>query len=108
MGVASGVENLPWLFTGTLVSMAAVNPIFGFVAARMTRARVVSLGYRFFAANLVAFFLLFRFITGEHGIWAGRVFFVWTAVFNMFAVSVFWSVMTYVFPAATGKRLIGF
>jgi AAA family ATP:ADP antiporter len=108
MGVASGVENLPWLFTGTLVSMAAVNPIFGFLAARMARARVVSLGYRFFAANLVAFFLLFRFVTGEHGIWAGRVFFVWTAVFNMFAVSMFWSVMTDVFSAAQGKRLFGF
>jgi AAA family ATP:ADP antiporter len=108
MGVASGVENLPWLFTGTLVSMAAANPIFGFVAARLPRGRVVSLGYRFFALNLVAFFLLFRFVTGEHGIWAGRVFFVWTAVFNMFAVSMFWSVMTDVFSEAQGKRLFGF
>jgi ATP:ADP antiporter, AAA family len=108
MGVASGVENLPWLFTGTLVSMAAMNPLFGFVAARMPRARVVSLGYRFFAVNLVLFFLLFRFITGETGIWAGRVFFVWTAVFNMFAVSMFWSVMTDVFSASDGKRLFGF
>jgi AAA family ATP:ADP antiporter len=36
------------------------------------------------------------------------VFFVWTAVFNLFVVSVFWSFMTDVFTSAQGKRLFGF
>jgi AAA family ATP:ADP antiporter len=30
MGVAGGVENLQWLFTGTLLGMVALNP--GFAA----------------------------------------------------------------------------
>ncbi|MEP6917698.1 MAG: MFS transporter, partial [Acidobacteriota bacterium] len=108
MGVAGGVQNLSWLFTGTLVGMALANPAFGFVATRFPRERVVSIGYRFFAINLVLFFLLFTLSTGARNIWAGRVFFVWSAVFNMFVVSIFWSVMTDAFSTAQGRRLFGF
>jgi AAA family ATP:ADP antiporter len=38
----------------------------------------------------------------------GRVFFVWTSVFNLFVVSVFWAVMVDVFRSEQGKRLFGF
>jgi AAA family ATP:ADP antiporter len=108
MGVAGGVQNLAWLFTGTLTGMLAANPAFGFLATRFPRERVVSIGYRFFALNLVLFFLFFTLTTGTRNVWAGRVFFVWTAVFNMFATSIFWSVMTDVFSSAQGRRLFGF
>jgi AAA family ATP:ADP antiporter len=37
-----------------------------------------------------------------------RVFFVWISVFNLFAVSVFWSFMADVFSSGQGKRLFGF
>ena len=37
-----------------------------------------------------------------------RVFFVWVSVFNLFAVSVFWSFMADVFASEQGKRLFGF
>jgi AAA family ATP:ADP antiporter len=45
-----------------------------------------------------------------HGELAGRgaLFFVWTAVFNLFAVSVFWSYMGDIFDNAQAKRLYGF
>src|ERR1044071_9594725 len=39
MGVAGGVENLPWLFTGTLVGMMAVNPPFAALVARLPRVK---------------------------------------------------------------------
>jgi AAA family ATP:ADP antiporter len=108
MGVAGGVENLAWLFTGTLTGMALANPAFGFLATRFERERLVSIGYRFFALNLVLFFLFFTMTSGARNVWAGRVFFVWSAVFNMFAVSIFWSVMTDVFSSAQARRLFGF
>ena len=108
MGVAGGVQNLSWLFTGTLVGMALANPAFGFVAARLSRPQFVSAGYRFFAVNLLIFFVAFRTIADTDAVWAGRVFFVWTAVFNMFVVSIFWSVMTDIFSASQGARLFGF
>ena len=37
-----------------------------------------------------------------------RVFFVWISVFNLFAVSVFWSFMADIFTSEQGKRLFGF
>lgn len=108
MGVASGVENLPWLFTGTLVGMLAVNPPFAALVAKLSRVRFISIAYRFFMANLLLFFLLFKLATPEQNIWIGRVFFIWTSVFNLFVVSVFWALMVDVFDAEQGKRLFGF
>jgi len=108
MGVASGVENLPWLFTGTLLAMIAVNPPFAALVRKMTRERFIPVAYRFFMANLLLFFLLLRFSTPEQNIWIGRVFFIWTSVFNLFVVSIFWALMVDVFNSEQGKRLFGF
>ena len=98
-GVAGGVGNLPWLFTGTLVAMIAVNPPFAALVARLTRARFISVTYRFFMLNLLVFLILLRITTGGTNIWVGRVFFVWTSVFNLFVVSVFWQFMVAVFSS---------
>lgn len=108
VGVAGGVNNLPWLFTGTLVSMMVLNPPYAALVAKLPRVRFVSLAYRFFMANLIAFLVLFRLTTGEANIWVGRVFFVWTSVFNLFVVSVFWEFMVDVFNSEQSKRMFGF
>jgi AAA family ATP:ADP antiporter len=47
-------------------------------------------------------------ISPNHQVWVGRVFFVWTSVFNLFVVSVFWAFMVDVFSTEQGKRLFGF
>ncbi len=107
MGVASGVETLPWLFTGTLAGMMLVNPPFAALVARLPRVRFISFAYRFFMANLLLFFLLLRVATPAQNIWVGRIFFIWTSVFNLFVVSVFWALMVDVFDAEQGKRLFG-
>jgi AAA family ATP:ADP antiporter len=108
MGVAGGVENLPWLFAGSLTGMLLLNPPFAYLVGRMPRPRFVSLGYRFFALNLVAVFAALTWGDAAADVWTGRVLFVWTSVFNMFVVSIFWSVMADVYSAAQGKRLFGF
>lgn len=108
MGVAGGVENLPWLFTGTLLGMIAINPPFAALVAKLPRARFISLAYRFFMANLLLFFLLLKVATPEQNIWIGRIFFIWTSVFNLFVVSIFWALMVDVFSSEQGKRLFGF
>src|SRR5688572_25608121 len=63
-GVAGGVENLSWLFTGTLVAMMAVNPPFAALVARMPRVRFIGITYRFFMLNLLVFLVLFRTASG--------------------------------------------
>lgn len=108
MGVAGGVENLPWLFTGTLVGMILVNPPFAALVAKLPRARFITVTYRFFMANLLIFALLLKLASAEQNIWIGRVFFIWTSVFNLFVVSVFWALMVDVFSSEQGKRLFGF
>ena len=106
-GVAGGVDNLPWLWTGTLVGVAISNPAFAALVARLPRVRFVSWSYRFFALNLIVFFFVLRAADGEANIWAGRVFYVWTAVFNLFVPSVFWAFMTDIFSREQAKRLFG-
>jgi ATP:ADP antiporter, AAA family len=108
MGVAGGVENLQWLFTGTLVGMILVNPPFAALVAKLPRVRFIAVAYRFFMVNLLIFILLLHMATAEQHIWVGRFFFIWTSVFNLFVVSVFWALMVDVFDSEQGKRLFGF
>jgi AAA family ATP:ADP antiporter len=107
-GVAGGVSNLSWLFTGTLLAMMAVNPPFAALVARLPRSRFIGVTYRFFMLNLVIFLVLFRTMSGEANVWVGRAFFIWTSVFNLFVVSVFWAFMVDLFTNEQSKRLFGF
>jgi len=108
MGVAGGVENLQWLFSGTLLGMMAVNPPFAVLVAKLPRVRFISITYRFFIGNLLFFVVLLLWATAEQNIWVGRVFFIWTSVFNLFVVSVFWGLMVDVFSSEQSERLFGF
>jgi AAA family ATP:ADP antiporter len=107
-GAAGGLENLPWMFTGTLVVMLLANATFSALVARYTRRRFIPVAYRFLIANLLIFFALLFFVSKPNQIWIGRAFFVWTSVFNLFVVSVFWAFMVDVFNSDQGKRLFGF
>jgi ATP:ADP antiporter, AAA family len=106
MGIAGGVRNLQWLFTATFFVMLAAVPVFGALVARLPRRRFVPLVYHFFVANIAIFWLLLTFDIGK--VQVARVFFVWISVFNLFAVSVFWSFMADLFASEQGKRLFGF
>jgi AAA family ATP:ADP antiporter len=106
MGIAGGVRNLPWMFTATFVAMLAAVPVYGAVVARLPRARFIPLVYHFFVINIALFWLLLAFDVGR--VQVARVFFVWISVFNLFAVSVFWSFMADLYDSEQGKRLFGF
>ena len=106
MGVAGGVRNLQWLFTGTFVTMLAAVPCYGALVARLPRRRFIPFVYHFFVANLAVFWLLLWL--GVERQLVARVFFVWISVFNLFAVSVFWSFMADIYSSDQAKRLYGF
>ncbi len=107
MGAASGAENLAWLFTGTMIGMLLVHPFYTALVSRLRRRSFITWTYRFFILNLVAFYVVFRMVDPSQAIWVGRVFFIWTSIFNLFVVSVFWSLITDVFKPGQGKRLFG-
>jgi AAA family ATP:ADP antiporter len=108
MGVSGGIENLPWLFTATLVAMILLNVPFGYLVKRLPRVRFIPITYRFFTANILLFALALHSANKEQAVWIGRFFFVWLSVFNLFVVSIFWQAIVDVFTSEQGKRLFGF
>ncbi|MBV9017303.1 MAG: MFS transporter [Alphaproteobacteria bacterium] len=108
MGVAGGVNNLPWLFTGTLIGMVVVNVPFAWLVKNLPRSRFIPLTYRFFALNIVLFAIALHFADQAQTIWIGRIFFIWVSVYNLFVVSIFWQLNVDLFTPEQGKRLFGF
>jgi AAA family ATP:ADP antiporter len=106
-GVAGGVHNLQWLFTGTLVAMLLLNLPFAYLVKRLPRHRFIAITYHFFAANILLFAALFHAADADQTIWVGRIFFIWASVFNLFVVSLFWQLNVDVFSPEQGKRLFG-
>jgi AAA family ATP:ADP antiporter len=104
-GVAGGVNNLQWLFTGTLVGMLILNIPFAYLVKKLPRGRFIPITYRFFAANIVLFAALLHWSDAGQTIWVGRIFFIWVSVFNLFVVSVFWQMNVDLFSPEQGKRL---
>jgi ATP:ADP antiporter, AAA family len=109
IGADRGVENLPWMYTGTLIGMLVANALYAVIVVRMSRRRFIPIAYRFAIANLFVFFLLMRVVpmAQERSILA-PIFFIWVSVFNLFATTMFWSFMADVFTPEQGKRLFGF
>ena len=108
MGIARGADKLPWLMTGTLLAMALANPAFAALVSRLPRRRFIPRTYRFFALNMLAFFLAFRLLPNHGGAALGYAFYIWLSVFNLFVVSVFWGLMSDVWTEVQGQRLFGF
>jgi len=97
LAVELGAQALKQLFTATLAAMLALVPVFGWLASRLPRARLMPAVYAFFVVNLLVFTLELD----------ARVFFVWLSVFNLFVVSVFWSFMSDIFDTRQAARLYG-
>jgi AAA family ATP:ADP antiporter len=107
MGIAKGADKLPWLMTGTMLIMLLANPLYSALVSRMSRRRFIPIVTHFFSANL-GIFLLFFWLAPEGGSSTlAYAFYIWLSVFNLFVVSVFWSLMTDVFNEDQGKRLFG-
>lgn len=105
MAIEGGVQHLPWMMTGTFLTLLVATPLFGFLSARLPRARLLLSVYAFFISHLLLFYVAMT--TQWHPDWIARGFFIWLSVFNLFVVSVFWSFMADVFSPAQGARLFG-
>ncbi len=106
-GLAAGVENLPRMYMGTLAGTIALAPCFGWLVKRYRREVFLPIVYRFFAVNLLVFQLFVRLADPAQMLSLGRVFYIWLSVFNMLAVSLFWSFMAEGLGYARSRRLFG-
>ncbi|HET7505477.1 MAG TPA: MFS transporter [Kofleriaceae bacterium] len=98
-------DQIPWLFLGTFVAISIVSPVWSAVLARWSRRRVLPVAYHAFAACLVAFFVIVRAEIAPVAV--GRVFYIWSAVFNLFVVSVLWSLLADLLGPSTARRVYG-
>ena len=105
MAIEGGLTNLPWMMTGTFVTMLCVTPLFGWLSARCSRYRLLLTVYTFAITNLLVFYAVMTSQVSPE--WVARGFFVWLSVFNLFIVSVFWSFMADLFTPEQGARLFG-
>ena len=109
IGAHNGVQNLWWMFTGTLLVALVANTAFSAIVARMSRRRFIPIAYRFFILNLAIFYLAMHYLSSAAQFWVGTAFFVWVSgAFNLFILTVFWAFMSDVFSPDQGKRLFAF
>ncbi|MDX2115299.1 MAG: Npt1/Npt2 family nucleotide transporter [Planctomycetota bacterium] len=107
LGIRGDLDKLPWLWTGTTVAMLVAAPVFAFVVSRVPRRRFLPLTYRFFTLNILVFYALLQLLPDHGRRNVGYAFFIWTSVFNLFAVAVFWGFIADVFTNEQGRRLFG-
>ena len=100
--------NLQLLWTAVFFVMLLAVPLYSWTASRWSRGVFVPLANRFFIACLIGFWLGLEFLPVEARPWIDRVFYVWTSVFALFVVTVFWGFMADCFDNSQGKRLFAF
>lgn len=106
LGLEGGAGKLQWLFTATFIVMLVTVPIFGALVSRLPARRFVPIVYRSIALTMLVFGLLIGNHIAVEAV--GRAFFVWISIYNLFIVSIFWSVLVDRFTSEQGQRLFGF
>ncbi len=96
----SGAELKSYSSAGQALLLIPVTFLYGKVAQRMGRMRLITAVTLVFASNLFVFF-------GLHAahVKIGIPFFLWVGVFNVMIVAQFWSFAADVYTDAQGKRL---
>jgi AAA family ATP:ADP antiporter len=97
-------DNIPWLFTGTFVVITLVTPVWGKLVASRPR-HGVPIAFHVFAVLALVFFALIR--AGVAPVHIGHAFYMWSAVYNIFVVSVFWSLLADLLGHAIAQNLYG-
>jgi AAA family ATP:ADP antiporter len=104
-GIAGGVRNLQWLFTGTFIATIVVVPIYGWAASRLPRRRLLPVSYIVSAVVMAGFAA--SLLIDRDNVWIGRAFYIWLSVFNLFVISIAWSLMSDVLDRDQSQRMFG-
>ncbi|MGC4060612.1 MAG: MFS transporter [Aquabacterium sp.] len=107
MAIQLGSGAINELFSAVFLTMLTLVPLFGWLTKKFERQQLLPWLYAFFIGNLLVFNQLLSH-SGMQTPWIARAFFVWVSVFNLFAISVFWSFMADLFRTDQAKRLVGF
>ena len=103
--ISEDADNIPWLFLGTFLSLLVLSPLWSRAIDWKGRRTMVPFAFHVFAACALVFAA--AFMLELDAIVMGRVFYIWHAIFNMFVVSVFWSLLADLLNHDTARRLFG-
>ncbi len=88
-----------------MLSTVAVS-IYNFCASKISLKKLVPAVFIFFAASFALIYLLS--VLGCDRALLGKVFYVWTSVFSLFHISIFWSFTSQAYSKEQSKRIFGF
>lgn len=105
IGTVLGEKEVEDLFVATWVGSIAVIPIYGLACSYLPRAVVLAAVYALFGGSLLV--LAGEMNVDPGNLAAARFFYVWISIFNLFVVSVFWTLMVDRTSSEQAKRLFG-
>ena len=104
--VSSLAGNLGNLYLATFLTSIVALSLYSRLVATVPRSWLLILVYQFFTVCLIAFGVVFASSESPSATLVS-VFFVWVSVFNLFIVTLFWSVMADKFTGAQAKAWFG-
>jgi ATP:ADP antiporter, AAA family len=100
LGEPGGAEMRSYSAAAQTAVFLLIVPLYGMIASRWNRMRLIAGTTAFFILNLAIFFAL-----GAANVRIGVAFFIWAGVFNMLIVAQFWSFANDLYTEEQGKRL---
>jgi AAA family ATP:ADP antiporter len=98
-------DGIAWLFTATFIASAIVSPAWGAILAHGSRRTLIPWVFHVFAACALGFAACVTLEVSPIAV--GRTFYVWASVFNLFVVSVFWSLLADLLGHEQARKLYG-
>ena len=95
-----GAELKSYAYGAQAVLLVVLVPLYGALATRLPRRRLINVVTAFFIACLPAFYML-----AEAKVPVGLVFFLWIGVFSLMVIAQFWAYANDIYTPEAGKRL---
>ncbi len=105
VGLGGADEKVKWLFLGSFIATLLASVAWSAILARAGRRRSVPVAMHVFSVCLMIFAVLLS--TSLDAEMTGHVFYIWAAVFNLFVVSVLWSLFADLLGFVVAKRVYG-
>ncbi len=97
----SGAELKAYATPGQALLFLGIIPLYGILASKVNRIRLINITTLFFIGCLVAFFVF----AGILQVSISLIYFIWVGIFNMFVIAQFWSYANDVYTKDQGNRL---
>jgi ATP:ADP antiporter, AAA family len=100
LGQPGGAEMKSYSAAPQTALFLILLPLYGMIASRCNRMRLIAALTGFFVLNLAAFFAL-----GSAHVPIGVAFYIWVGVFNYMVIAQFWSFANDLYTEEEGRRL---